>query len=684
MRAPWLDGVAASAVLALSWTLAADPAGAQDLATAQLRSAIEAAIPVPEPADLPPPTVADLEVTRGVETKSPAAPGAPAAAPKPAAADDGGPATTATIEPPAAAPVAAPPVVSAPVPKPTVAAAPPALSDETILRAIPVPEPANVPPPTAKDLGPVPLAPVDVAIADKLKELVKSKLDRAAKKERAAIEEFYQARSYAPLWFDQGVPSAKMKAAIARLKAADADGLDANDYATPDLKALTSDPETIAQAELKLTNSVLTYARHAQSGRVPPSRISTNIEYVLPVPDPAAILQTMASAQDAAAALDRFNPPHDGFVALKAKLAELRGQTGEHAEQHIGSGPALKKGMRDGRVPMLRERLGVPGDASDSVYDAKLAEAVKEFQRKKGLPASGTLTSRTVEALNGRSRSKDIDTIVSNMERWRWLPRDLGQSYVMVNIPDFTLKVVRGHDVAFRTRIVVGKQSTPTPVFSDAIENIVVNPTWHVPESIIYGEYLPALQQDPTVLARMGLVMDRNRDGSISIRQPPSERNALGRIKFNFPNRFQVYLHDTPDKKLFALDRRAFSHGCMRVQNPANFGEALLSIAMPDQNYTSERLTRMYGRGEEWLKFKKFIPVHITYMNAFVDDAGKLVVREDLYGYDARVRAALRGEYMAVNERSQRVTPGATRRPRYERRQVVQEQPFPGFFNWFR
>jgi murein L,D-transpeptidase YcbB/YkuD len=263
----------------------------------------------------------------------------------------------------------------------------------------------------------------------------------------------------------------------------------------------------------------------------------------------------------------------------------------------------------------------------------------------------------------------------------------------MVNVPDFTLKVVDDHKTLFHTRIVVGKPNTPSPSFSAAIENILVNPTWHVPQSIIYNEYLPALEQDPGVLTRMGLVMDRAADGSISIRQPPSERNALGRIKFNFPNRYQVYLHDTPDKKLFAQERRAYSHGCMRVQNPTQFGEVLLSLAQPPElRYSADRLQRMFGSGEQWLNFKKKIPVHVTYMNAYVDDAGKLVVREDLYGYDARVRSALRGEYMAIAERSQKVTPGVipasasnSARRIQARRQVVQEQPRRGgfFFPWF-
>jgi len=387
-----------------------------------------------------------------------------------------------------------------------------------------------------------------------------------------------------------------------------------------------------------------------------------------------------------AKALGSFNPPHEVFQALRRKLVELR-KLGDDHQAHVSSGPTLKIGMSDKRVPLVRERLGVAGE--DTTYDRELADAVKRFQRQKGLKDTGLLSASTVEALNGRSRSRDVNAIISNMERWRWLPRDLGSAYVQVNIPDFSLKVVRGQSTVFRTRIVVGKPNTPSPSFSAQIENILVNPTWHVPESIIYNEYLPALQQDPGVLARMGLIMDRNRDGSISIRQPPSERNALGRIKFNFPNRFQVYLHDTPDKKLFALDKRAFSHGCMRVQNPTQFGEALASIAVPEQNYTAERLQRMFGSGEQWINFKRKIPVHLTYLNAYVDDDGKLVIREDLYGYDGRVQSALRGEYMAITERSQRVVPGASVRRtaanRSDQRRWAVQEPQRGFslFPWF-
>jgi murein L,D-transpeptidase YcbB/YkuD len=353
----------------------------------------------------------------------------------------------------------------------------------------------------------------------------------------------------------------------------------------------------------------------------------------------------------------------------------------------IPSGPAVKKGKKDARVPALRQRLHLEGDAENTVYDDQLAEAVKAFQKERGMPANGILTPATVEALNGKSKSRQINAVISNMERWRWLPRDLGKTYVMVNIPDFTLKMVHDGTQKFTTRIVVGKPNTPSPIFSDEIENIVVNPSWHVPQSIIYGEYMPALERDPSALARMGLQVAYARDGSISIKQPPGERNALGRLKFNFPNKYQVYLHDTPTKHLFAQERRAFSHGCMRVQNPEKFGEALLSVAMPRENYTAQRLTGMYGKNEATLKFPSNIPVHLVYMNAYVDDAGKLVVRDDVYGYDNRTFSALNGKYLANNERSQKVAggPNPAKRAYQQKRQMAEQQQAPrrpqgGFF----
>jgi murein L,D-transpeptidase YcbB/YkuD len=212
---------------------------------------------------------------------------------------------------------------------------------------------------------------------------------------------------------------------------------------------------------------------------------------------------------------------------------------------------------------------------------------------------------------------------------------------------------------------VTGKPGThATPLLTETMKFITVNPTWNVPPSIIYNEYLPALQQDPTVLQRMGLRLERNRDGSIHISQPPGEANALGRIRFNFPNKFLVYQHDTPDKHLFAKEERAFSHGCMRVQNPDQYAATLLNITLPNERYTPEKIRSMYGRSEIDIKFPTPIPVNITYQTAFVDDAGKLQLRKDVYGRDAAMQAILRGakgkDLESVMARSQ---PGYSRPP---------------------
>ena len=258
------------------------------------------------------------------------------------------------------------------------------------------------------------------------------------------------------------------------------------------------------------------------------------------------------------------------------------------------------------------------------------------------------LDEQTVKAINSPKRDKLIDTVVVNMERWRWLPRDLGapaigDAYVILNIPDYTLKVMQHGAQVWTTKVVTGKPGIhATPLLTETMKYITVNPTWNVPPSIVYGEYLPALQQDPTVLQRMGLRLDRNPDGSVHISQPPGEANALGRIRFNFPNKFLVYQHDTPDKYLFAKDERAFSHGCMRVQNPDQYAAVLLGITEPNEHYTAEKIRGMYGQSEIDLKFPTPIPVNITYQTAFVDDAGKLQIRKDVYGRDANMLALLR------------------------------------------
>jgi murein L,D-transpeptidase YcbB/YkuD len=521
--------------------------------------------------------------------------------------------------------------------------------------------------------APDPLAaldPADRAVAEKIRDLLAAKSDTifASKRERAAVEAFYQGRHLAPLWLDKGVENARAQAVIARLKSADADGLDVNDYKTPTFAGLS--PDALAEAELKLTQTVVTYARHLQSGRFPYTRVSQNIELPQEPPDPAQILAKLAEAANAATALDEFSPPHEGYKKLKAMLAQMRAKP--PGAKEIADGQLLKLNakapMEDARVPLLRDKLGLTGDASDLRYDAKLAEAVKKFQRANELPVTGNLDSKTIKELNGPPRDKQIDTVISNMERWRWYPRDLGKAYAIVNLPDFTLRVVHNDAQVWSTRIVIGKPDMPTPLLSETMKYITINPTWNVPPSIVYNEYMPVLQRDPMALERMGLKLVYNRDGSVHIYQPPGEANALGRIRFNFPNRFLVYQHDTPDKHMFAHDVRAYSHGCMRVQDPAKYAEILFNIARPDENWTADKVKRMFGAGEQDIQLPAQIWVLLTYQNAFVDDAGQLQIRRDIYNIDSRTLAAIKSERGMIEppqerKREQEVVATSQRRP---------------------
>ncbi len=592
--------------------------------------AIDAAIPRPEPANVPPPTVNDFKTETTATVSDPAKTTEKALETRPAATAATAPAGEVRKDEPA---TAAPATVAAPAP------------------AI---EPAKEPVKAASSV-----ASADQPVADKLKDMLGAKSSKYfdRKGERAAVEKFYAAREYAPVWLQAGTATAGAKGVIARLKDAAANGLNAADYPVPDFVAATS-PDALADAELKLTASMLDYARHAQSGRMHWSQVSADILYPDHPTDPAEVLANVSTAKDANAALEGYNPPQKLYRELKAKLAELRGQ-GDGPVIQIADGPALKytpaRGKKqaeivveDSRVPQLRAKLGISENADDSHYDAKVAEAVRKFQEGADLKATGILDDRTIKAINSPKRDRTIDTVIVNMERWRWLPRQLGapsigNAYVILNIPDYTLKVMQNGAQVWTTKVVTGKPGThATPLLTETMKFITVNPTWNVPPSIIYNEYLPALQQDPTVLQRMGLKLERNRDGSIHISQPPGEANALGRIRFNFPNKFLVYQHDTPDKHLFAKDERAFSHGCMRVQNPDQYAATLLNITMPNERYTAEKIRSMYGRSEVDLKFPTPIPVNITYQTAFVDDGGKLQLRKDVYGRDAAMLAVLR------------------------------------------
>jgi len=490
------------------------------------------------------------------------------------------------------------------------------------------------------------LDPADRAIAERIRDLLAAKPDRifANENEHAAVEAFYQKRNLAPLWLDKGVENARGKAVIARLNNADTDGLDPGDYKTPTFAGLA--PDALAQADLTLTQSMLTYARHVQAGRFPYRLVrEDNIGLPQASPDPAQVLARVAEAADAGKALDEFSPQNEPYQKLKRALAELRGRTaGGRVE--IAAGPVLtynrRHPMEDARVPLLRERLEPSGEASDLRYDARLADGVKRFQRANELPATGNLDARTVKKLNHPTPDRRLDTVIANMERWRWYPRDLGNAHVEVNEPDFTLKVLHEGRQVWASRIVIGKPSLPTPLLSEMMNSITINPTWHVPPSIVHNEYLPAQAKDPGVLSRMGLRVSYS-GGEVQITMPPGGENPLGHIRFNFFNRFMVYQHDTPDQYMFAHDVRAESHGCMRVQDAPKYAEVLSHIARPDEPWTAEKIKSMYGSTEQEIQLQSVpIWIHLTYQTAFVDDAGKLQTRRDLYNLDSRTLAAIK------------------------------------------
>jgi len=477
------------------------------------------------------------------------------------------------------------------------------------------------------------------------------------KHDHAAVTEFYAERQYAPAWLSDGAFSEPVRALIDRIKAADADGLDPTAFSLPDPNFNTigkATPEARARADVMLSSAIAAYARVAYAGQVDPGTVSKNIDYERQLPDLIEALETVSASSDPVGSLAAFNPPHREFAALRDKLAELRGAKQAKKPIEVPPGRSLKLGVEDARVGFLRKRLELPTNVSaPAVYDETVVEAVKGFQRSAGLTADGIVGPKTVAALNA-DPIDPVPAILVNMEKWRWMPRDLGQFYVRVNIPDFTVDVYKGDASIHSTRIVVGKPSQQTPIFSDEIEYAVVNPAWNVPASITRNEMLPAARRNPRALSGyqvFALIKGRYRAinprrvnwrridaRKIQIRQPPGRRNALGKVKFMFPNRHSVYLHDTPAKSLFKKDYRAYSHGCMRVMNPMEFAEALLS---EESELNSAYLESLYGNRERRVNLSSKVPVHVTYFTAWIDDSGNVQLRGDLYGHDRRIEERL-------------------------------------------
>ncbi|HEX4765580.1 MAG TPA: L,D-transpeptidase family protein [Lichenihabitans sp.] len=557
---------------------------------------------------------------------------------------------------------------SLPASAPSVASAPPirrGADDVPVL-----PEPGTPPMPAAGPTPAVPaaaapapaaLAPVDAPAAAFDPAALRKALDAfvgvepapvagridatelARFKDRQAISAFYAARADAPLWIEDGRFGPRAREALARIDHAAEDGLDLKAFPVSVPNA-SADPAELATAELSLTRAAVAYGWQATGGRVDPARLAPLIGAKPDVADAARVLAALAAASDPGAALRAFNPSQPGYAALRDKLAELRGSSDMAARARIPYGPILKLGMRDKRVPLIRARFGLDmsssgsGDASDLVYDTKVAAAVANFQHAHHLPASGILTIRTVGILSGGADPRRLETeIVANMEAWRWLPRDMGETHLDVNIPDYSLDLVHGDEVIHHARVVVGQPDKPTPVFSQTMQFIIVNPYWNVPLSIVKKEMMPKLAADPNYFADHGYETVE-RGGVTYVRQPPGDSNALGRIKFMFPNKYAVYLHDTNARALFGKEKRALSHGCVRVEAPFKLAEAVLGRS---HGWSEARIKKMIGGEERTIMLPAPLPIHIVYFTAFVDRSGELKLRDDIYGYTGKLEAAL-------------------------------------------
>jgi L,D-transpeptidase YcbB len=501
--------------------------------------------------------------------------------------------------------------------------------------------------------------------------------------QQIALAEYYAVPDRPLIWVDEAGFTSRGKAVMAEIAKADDYGLRASDYDLPDQASFSATQlnavDQLAHAELKISEAVLAYAKDARGGRIDPQRLSKNLDPTLFLPNPGEVLSFIAIRSDPAAYLRSFQPSQPQFEALRQKLIELRdgGKPAEPAAPPvvvIPDGPALKLGVNHQQVALLRKRLEIPASlsGSDTLFDKDVLQAVMQFQQAHGLGADGIVGAGTRALLNNQQAPQQlggaaqIQSILINMERWRWLPQDLSPFYVTVNIPEFMLRIVEDGKPIHETRVVVGKTDKQTPVFSDFMEEVVFRPYWNVPNSIKTEEIAPYLYQgggffgggwDTSVLRRHNLRIRgyNGRDidpdsidwGSTDIRryelyQPPGPTNVLGLMKFVFPNSHDVYMHDTTQKHLFAKTVRAESHGCMRVQYPDQVATLILHH---DQNWNAARVaSAVQGSDDNHIALQQQIPVYITYFTAWVNDDGSIAQFGDLYGHDARMAAALSGK----------------------------------------
>ncbi len=498
---------------------------------------------------------------------------------------------------------------------------------------------------------------------------------------------FYQGRDYAPAWTGDRGPLAVADSLGAALAGLDADGLQLRDY-HPDALAqglarlhdrrwwrTSPDPGDLAELDLLATDAYLLAATQCLGGRLDPRAFDPDWIAERRSADVVAVLSGALAADEIGGSLHRLLPAQPEYARLRRAFAQHRALATVGAWPVVPAGDKLEPGDLDSRVPLLRARLAAAGDLAPGsalspdpeYYDEDLAAAVRRFQTRFGLDQDGVIGQATQAEL-GASVEDRIRQIRVNLERWRWLPADLGHRRVEVNIPDYRLQVLHGDSVVLAMPVIVGLPTRRTPVFSAKLNSLVFSPDWEVPPKLAIEDKLPLIQQDPgylqefgfeviagwgekaTVVDPAGVEWGNVPAGSFPyrLRQLPGPLNALGLVKFNLPNRFNVYLHDTANRGLFARAKRAFSAGCVRIQKPEEFAVYLLT---GDVRWPRSRIAEAMASGrEQAVRLPAPIPIHLLYWTAWVDRQGSIVFRPDIYQIDNLTAAALEAPYQWIVE----------------------------------
>ena len=474
------------------------------------------------------------------------------------------------------------------------------------------------------------------------------------------IASFYIGRNFEPFWVKS---ERRLENLVSSISEAKLHGLPLSRYPLEELRQsiFENDLSQKAKLELMATETFLLFAQDISGGILNPNKIDNNINVTPERKDAKVLLASLTDSVNINLFFRSLFPSSSEYKSLLNELKKLRetslnGSWGDL----VPTDAVLAVGMTHDNVPFLRKRLykmGYPVYETHSRYfDEQLNDSVKRFQEYHGLNPDGVFGKRSIEAVNVPPKTRLMQVLV-NLERMRWNNHDRGPEYVLVNQPNFQAYFKSENEKVWESRVVIGLPSNQTAEFNDTMTHMVVNPTWHVPKSIAVDEYLPLIQSDPNFLNDNEMVlMVRGTDTIIDsnlidmqaftpdnfpflIKQIPSNINALGLVKFMFPNKFSIYMHDTPMKDLFFKDERTFSHGCIRLQEPFQFAYSLLRKQEVDPESKFQEV--LQKEEETYINLSRKIPVYITYRTAFFDDFGQVHYRADVYGRDALVYMAL-------------------------------------------